>query len=153
MNVFWMQAQVKLPSRRAILCTTCTTLLIFCVFGKRVPLQALLVPYFAWQRSHAVHHSRTNHVTEGETHVPALAEEAESKFTFKLRDGMGDGPFALVHTLIVLAFGWPVYLLTGASGGPVRGKTNHFWPFAGATGRHALFPGGWKDKVCSAWFI
>ena len=33
---------------------------------------ALLVPYFSWQRSHAVHHSRTNHITEGETHVPVL---------------------------------------------------------------------------------
>ena len=25
----------------------------------------LLVPYFSWQRSHAVHHSKTNHVSEG----------------------------------------------------------------------------------------
>jgi len=26
-------------------------------------------------------------------------------------------------------------------------QTNHFWPWAGAEGKHALFPGGWKDKV------
>ena len=32
----------------------------------------LLVPYFSWQRSHAVHHQHTNHITKGETHVPVL---------------------------------------------------------------------------------
>ena len=26
---------------------------------------ALLVPYFSWQRSHAVHHQHTNHVYKG----------------------------------------------------------------------------------------
>merc|ERR1719463_785986 len=31
---------------------------------------ALLVPYFSWQHSHAVHHAHTNHITKGETHVP-----------------------------------------------------------------------------------
>ena len=32
----------------------------------------LLVPYFSWQRSHAVHHANTNHITKGETHVPVV---------------------------------------------------------------------------------
>jgi omega-6 fatty acid desaturase (delta-12 desaturase) len=108
---------------------------------------ALLVPYFSWQRSHAVHHARTNHIEEGETHVPMKATNADGAFMFTLKERLSEPVFAVVNLLAVLGFGWPVYLLTGASGGPVRGATNHFWPWAGASGRHALFPGKWGSKV------
>ena len=37
--------------------------------------QALLVPYFAWQYSHAKHHRRTNNLVDGESHVPSTREE------------------------------------------------------------------------------
>ena len=30
----------------------------------------VLVPYFAWQYSHAKHHRRVNHLVDGESHVP-----------------------------------------------------------------------------------
>ena len=35
---------------------------------------ALLVPYFSWQRSHAMHHAHTNHIYKGETHVPSVID-------------------------------------------------------------------------------
>merc|ERR1712071_527728 len=86
--------------------------------------QAQLVPYFAWQYTHAKHHRRTNHLTDGESHVPTtgvengLSPEGERvSFYAVLHETMGDGPFAglVVFTHVVL--GWPLYLMGLASTG------------------------------------
>jgi len=100
---------------------------------------ALLVPYFSWQRSHAVHHSRTNHMDEGETHVPHRATVPAGDASIAFKEAFStEGAFAFVNSIMHLTIGWPAYLLGGVSGGPVRGVTNHFVPLC--TGEVSLYP-------------
>jgi omega-6 fatty acid desaturase (delta-12 desaturase) len=99
---------------------------------------ALLVPYFSWQRSHAVHHAFTNHLDDGETHVPRRSCNTSDRPPL--------GPAAnTVNIVRTLLLGWPAYLLAGATGGPRRGATNHFWPVAPF--RTDLFPRRWHARV------
>ncbi|CAL1139258.1 unnamed protein product [Cladocopium goreaui] len=108
---------------------------------------ALMVPYFSWQRSHAVHHAKTNHMTEGETHVPRLQKGEKNKYK-TIAGLLGQNFVACTRLLTHLVMGWPAYIVGGATGGPAYGKTNHMWPFAPfSNGEKDLFPGMWKKKV------
>ncbi|CAE7027042.1 FAD2 [Symbiodinium natans] len=108
---------------------------------------ALMVPYFSWQRSHAVHHSKTNHMTEGETHVPRLQKGSTNKYK-NLAKWFGQSSVAMTRMITHLVLGWPAYILAGATGGPAYGNTNHLWPFPPfRNGKKDLFPKSWKSKV------
>ena len=66
----------------------------------------LLVPYFSWQRSHAVHHSRTNHLTEGRD-ASDVKGETKGTMNLNLLANIGEGPFAIVQLFAHLVFGGP----------------------------------------------
>jgi len=106
---------------------------------------ALLVPYFSWQRSHAIHHGKTNHVTEGETHVPKRNTTRGGVRALTAQKRMGATTHGILTVASRLGLGWPLYLLVGATGGSERGITNHFWPSRPFS--QALFPDRWKRKV------
>ena len=111
----------------------------------------LLVPYFSWQRSHAVHHRFTNNVTNGETHVPlvvngnGVTEKVGGSKELAFSRSLGKTKYGILQLILHLILGWPAYLLNGSTGGIKYGTSNHFWPTTPFS--KALWPSIWAKKV------
>jgi len=112
---------------------------------------ALLVPYFSWQFSHAKHHKNTNHLIDGESHNPDTMANLRDMLGLdyvKMHEMIGDDAFAVWQLFAHLVFGWPVYLITNATGGrkahgrkEITSTLDHFRPSS------ALFPPSWYNRV------
>jgi len=109
---------------------------------------ALLVPYFSWQRSHALHHAKTNHLSQGETHVPVRSDRRSGQKALARRKKLGPNGYAIYNLTVHLLLGWPIYLLTGATPRDGGGQTNHFWPWKPFTNK--LFPARFTRRVLAS---
>lgn len=114
---------------------------------------ALYVPYFSWQYSHAKHHSKTNHLMDGETHNPNSKADVQEAGYVTIASAIGEEAFAGFQLVAHLIFGWPLYLLINVSGArrlyngkPINSTLDHFRP------NSELFPPGWSKRIALSSF-
>lgn len=106
----------------------------------------LLVPYYAWQYSHAKHHAKCNHLLDGETHV-ANDKDGVKEYA-PLYEFLGEDGFAVFQLFTHWVVGWPAYLIGNASGArrtikgePITTVHDHYRPSS------KLFPETWYNRI------
>ena len=108
---------------------------------------ALLVPYYSWAHSHAVHHAHCNHLERGETHVPPRATSPQGIITENLKRKLPPFIFGCISLFNHLVIGWQLYLFLGATGGEeYDSPTSHFWiRNRPRNGKRSLFPASFRQ--------
>jgi len=81
---------------------------------------ALLVPYFSWQISHRKHHKATGHMERDMVFLPRTRDQFAKKvghLVHELTELTEETPiFSLVMLVGQQLLGWPMYLITNATG-------------------------------------
>lgn len=86
---------------------------------------SLVTPYFSWAITHAKHHHYTNHMTMGETWVPADVDpNKKSVLAAKTKKG------TIKRIVLIFLAGWYMYLFVNATGAKQNRGASHFNPKA-----------------------
>ncbi|KAG0366015.1 omega3 desaturase [Gamsiella multidivaricata] len=107
---------------------------------------ALLVPYQAWQMSHSKHHKGTGSMTKDVVFIPATRSylglpplEKKNQDDLSELDHHHDHEesifaetplYTLIVLVLILTFGWPLYLIKNMSGQEAPHWVNHFQTIA-----------------------
>ncbi|KAL9655143.1 hypothetical protein ABK040_008919 [Willaertia magna] len=86
----------------------------------------LYVPYFAWQKSHAVHHACTGHMERDQVWVPYRILEDEKDQEKKKFELHGNSFTVMLEIITMSTIGWPLHLLVNISGPIKENVINYF---------------------------
>lgn len=87
-----------------------------------------LIPYYAWARTHKLHHANHGHIIKDTAYVPPVQGSWQARILYDQPRKWLPYPFApLLHLVSYLFLGWPLYLLFGITGSRIVGL-NHFFP-------------------------